>query len=269
MMMDLIKRHDLRPERVKRVGGRHQPQHAERADPPSAAHRAAGEVQHGVLHGDPAARAQGGLEQFTDEVVNRPDVQALMQKVDFGVHPEAEAAGFDKMTTIITVELDDGSVVKGAADFGKGSPANPMSDAELSEKFRQCAAWGGLDRERTKTVLDLAWRIEKMKDIGELMKLLRLTGTRGSPIGARSDSLSQRRMIYEQIATGGCQSYLLGCSETCAAVVIDPEISQIDRYLGARRARRAAHPLPDRYAHARRPLFRHAATGAATWTCPS
>ncbi|MBS0584025.1 MAG: MBL fold metallo-hydrolase [Proteobacteria bacterium] len=39
-------------------------------------------------------------------------------------------------------------------------------------------------------------------------------------------------MIYEQIATGGCQSYLLGCSETCAAVVIDPEISQLDRYLG-------------------------------------
>jgi glyoxylase-like metal-dependent hydrolase (beta-lactamase superfamily II)/rhodanese-related sulfurtransferase len=39
-------------------------------------------------------------------------------------------------------------------------------------------------------------------------------------------------MIYEQIATGGCQSYLLGCSETCAAVVIDPEVSQVDRYLG-------------------------------------
>ena len=39
-------------------------------------------------------------------------------------------------------------------------------------------------------------------------------------------------MIYERIATGGCQSYLLGCSETCAAVVIDPEISQVDRYLG-------------------------------------
>lgn len=39
-------------------------------------------------------------------------------------------------------------------------------------------------------------------------------------------------MIYERIATGGCQSYLLGCSETCAAVVIDPEISQVERYLG-------------------------------------
>jgi glyoxylase-like metal-dependent hydrolase (beta-lactamase superfamily II)/rhodanese-related sulfurtransferase len=39
-------------------------------------------------------------------------------------------------------------------------------------------------------------------------------------------------MIFEQIATGGCQSYLVGCAETRAAVLIDPEASQVDRYLG-------------------------------------
>ncbi len=39
-------------------------------------------------------------------------------------------------------------------------------------------------------------------------------------------------MIFEQIASGGCQSYLIGCPETCVAAVIDPEVSQIDRYLG-------------------------------------
>src|SRR5262245_51126734 len=38
-------------------------------------------------------------------------------------------------------------------------------------------------------------------------------------------------MIFEQIATGGCQSYLLGCTETCAAALIDPEVSQVDRYI--------------------------------------
>jgi glyoxylase-like metal-dependent hydrolase (beta-lactamase superfamily II)/rhodanese-related sulfurtransferase len=37
-------------------------------------------------------------------------------------------------------------------------------------------------------------------------------------------------LIFEQIATGGCQSYLIGCPDTLAAAVIDPEISQIDRY---------------------------------------
>ncbi len=39
-------------------------------------------------------------------------------------------------------------------------------------------------------------------------------------------------MIFEQIVTGGCQSYLIGCPEGCVAALIDPEIRQIDRYLG-------------------------------------
>jgi hypothetical protein len=49
-----------------------------------------------------------------------------------------------------------------------------MSDDELSEKFRQCAAWGGLDRERTERVLDLAWRIETLDDVNALTSLLRV-----------------------------------------------------------------------------------------------
>lgn len=39
-------------------------------------------------------------------------------------------------------------------------------------------------------------------------------------------------MIFEQIATGGCLSYLVGCPQTSAAVLIDPEASQMDRYRG-------------------------------------
>ena len=39
-------------------------------------------------------------------------------------------------------------------------------------------------------------------------------------------------MIFEQIATGGCQSYLLGCGQTHGAVLIDPALQQIDHYIG-------------------------------------
>jgi glyoxylase-like metal-dependent hydrolase (beta-lactamase superfamily II)/rhodanese-related sulfurtransferase len=38
-------------------------------------------------------------------------------------------------------------------------------------------------------------------------------------------------MIFEQMATGGCQSYLIGCGETRGGALIDPELSQIDHYL--------------------------------------
>ncbi len=39
-------------------------------------------------------------------------------------------------------------------------------------------------------------------------------------------------MIFHQIPTGGCLSYLVGCPARCAAVLIDPALSQIDRYVG-------------------------------------
>jgi glyoxylase-like metal-dependent hydrolase (beta-lactamase superfamily II)/rhodanese-related sulfurtransferase len=50
-------------------------------------------------------------------------------------------------------------------------------------------------------------------------------------------------MIFEAVATGGCRSYLIGCEQTCAAALIDPELSQIDRYI----ALAAKHGLRIRY----------------------
>jgi glyoxylase-like metal-dependent hydrolase (beta-lactamase superfamily II)/rhodanese-related sulfurtransferase len=58
-------------------------------------------------------------------------------------------------------------------------------------------------------------------------------------------------MLFEHIATGGCQSYLIGCAETCAAALIDPEISQVDRYLAlASRHGLRFHYVIDTHTHA-------------------
>ena len=38
-------------------------------------------------------------------------------------------------------------------------------------------------------------------------------------------------MLFEQIAAGGCQSYLIGCLTSHAAIVIDPTGGQIDHYV--------------------------------------
>jgi len=58
-------------------------------------------------------------------------------------------------------------------------------------------------------------------------------------------------MIFEAVATGGCRSYLIGCEQTCAAALIDPELSQIDRYiaLAARDGLRIRY-LVDTHTHA-------------------
>ena len=39
-----------------------------------------------------------------------------------------------------------------------------------------------------------------------------------------------RAMIFEQVQSGGCLSYLIGCEETRAGVLVDPELGQLDRY---------------------------------------
>jgi glyoxylase-like metal-dependent hydrolase (beta-lactamase superfamily II)/rhodanese-related sulfurtransferase len=39
-------------------------------------------------------------------------------------------------------------------------------------------------------------------------------------------------MLFETFAAGGCRSYIVGCEATRSAVLIDPELSLIDRYRG-------------------------------------
>jgi glyoxylase-like metal-dependent hydrolase (beta-lactamase superfamily II) len=58
-------------------------------------------------------------------------------------------------------------------------------------------------------------------------------------------------MIFEAVTTGGCRSYLVGCEQSCAAALIDPELSQMDRYksLAARDGLRI-HYLIDTHTHA-------------------
>jgi len=38
-------------------------------------------------------------------------------------------------------------------------------------------------------------------------------------------------MLFEQIRCGGCLSYLIGCDETCGAMLVDPHLELLDRYL--------------------------------------
>jgi 2-methylcitrate dehydratase PrpD len=115
---------------------------------------------------------RAGLSEFTDEVVMRPDVQAMIQKVDFGVDPEAEAAGFHKMTTIITITLADGRVIRGSADFGRGSPAMPMTYDEVADKFRENCEFAKFSSQKANQVVEMIRGIEKVGSIRELTALL-------------------------------------------------------------------------------------------------
>ena len=179
LMLDLIRQHDIRPGKVNkvRVGtNRHMPNALIHHWPKNELQaKFSMEFCMAIL----LLARKAGLAEFTDKVVTRPAVRKMIEKIEFGVHPEAEAAGYEKMTTLIDIELLDGRTVSGRADFGKGSPANPMSDAELADKFRECAAWGGLSKGSADKVVDIVFSLERLESIRELTRLLAID-TKGS-----------------------------------------------------------------------------------------
>ncbi len=172
LMLDLIVQHDIKPAQIRKVaiGVNRQNVNALIHNRPTNELQAKFSMQFcmAIL----ILRRKAGLAEFTDGVVNRRDVKAMIEKIDYGVHPVAEAAGYEKMTTLIDIELTDGRKISGSADFGKGSPANPMSDEELANKFRECAAWGKLPAASAEKVIGLVLGLEKLKNIRELTKLL-------------------------------------------------------------------------------------------------
>jgi 2-methylcitrate dehydratase PrpD len=171
-MLRLIEANDIRPEQVVnvRVGTNH--------NMPNALihHRPTNELQAKFSMEFCMAilllERRAGLSEFTDEVVNRPDVQAMIEKVDFGTDPVAEAAGFHKMTTILNITLTDGRVINGQSDFGRGSPAIPMSYEEVADKFLENCEFARFDSRKASKVIEVVRSIEKLSKVGELTHLL-------------------------------------------------------------------------------------------------
>src|SRR6185503_16597386 len=78
--------------------------------------------------------------QFDDARVQRADVQAFMPKVRMFVHPEQTSREcLPTRFSEVTMTLTDGRTLTQRITHAKGQPKNPLTDAELDAKFRDCA----------------------------------------------------------------------------------------------------------------------------------
>jgi 2-methylcitrate dehydratase PrpD len=172
-MLRLIRQHDIKAQQVTkvRVGTNHNMPNALIHHRPQTELQAKFSMEFcmAIL----LLERRAGLNEFTDEVVLRPDVQEMIGKVEFVVDERAEAAGYHKMTTYLDLTLMDGRTISGMADFGKGSPANPMSFEEVAAKFFECAEFARWNKARAKDVVSMVRDLERLDNIGRLTEALR------------------------------------------------------------------------------------------------
>jgi 2-methylcitrate dehydratase PrpD len=110
---------------------------------------------------------KAGLAQFADAVVQRPDVQAMIERARYSVDPEYNKSGRTLQTTllegnIIRIYLRDGSVITGKSTFAKGSPKNPMTYDEVAEKFRGNAEFVRWPKQKAESVIESLTDIRKL-----------------------------------------------------------------------------------------------------------
>ena len=83
---------------------------------------------------------------------------------------QIEARGFDRMRSVVEVELTDGRTFMQAADERyRGGPEKPFTRADLHEKFTDCASLV-LPADRIHRTLELIESIERLRSVRELVQ---------------------------------------------------------------------------------------------------
>ena len=117
-------------------------------------------------------RRRAGIREFTDEFVSSVPVQLMMPRVETLFDPAIEARGFDKMRSIVEVDLVDGRRLTQAADERyRGAPEKPFTRADLHAKFTDCASLV-LPPARIARALELIESVDEIRNIRELTQAL-------------------------------------------------------------------------------------------------
>ena len=108
-----------------------------------------------------------GLDDFSDAVVQRDDIQNMLAKTIYSPFPDDEGAGkgYENYTTLVTFTLKDGREFTERADYGKGSHMDPMTYEEVAEKARACSDYKGWPKDKFDALVDGWKNIDDCTDI--------------------------------------------------------------------------------------------------------
>lgn len=114
------------------------------------------------------ALGQASIAQGQQEAIDDPLVTRLRDAIEV----ESDAA-LASDAALLTVTLADGSQETIAIEHCTGSVANPMSNEDLSEKFRGQARLQ-LSASGVSELLEKCWQVDQLDDVAEIARLARL-----------------------------------------------------------------------------------------------
>jgi 2-methylcitrate dehydratase PrpD len=119
-----------------------------------------------------AATRRSGLDAFRTKTIKNASVREMLEKVDIVVDPELDALYPKALPCKIEITMKNGQVHKDKTYDAKGSPGNPLSDAELYEKFKRLAE-PAIGAKRANQIADMTKDLEGVKNIEAFGRLLR------------------------------------------------------------------------------------------------
>ena len=114
-----------------------------------------------------------GPDSFTRDRIMDPTLRPLMRKVHVSENVDFTARYPGEQPARMEVVTGPGARFHAEASHPKGHPRNPLTDAELEEKFHGLAGMT-LTTEQCDRALDALWSLEQVEEIGPLLAMFRV-----------------------------------------------------------------------------------------------
>jgi 2-methylcitrate dehydratase PrpD len=181
-MRRLVMEHDVDPEQIQRIRLRAGSNILNPLRYPIAHSELEAKFCPAFMLSSIALRRKAGIHEFTDEFVRSAPVQRMMEKVETVRDAAIEARGFDKIRSVVEVQLEDGTWLTQEADERyRGGPDCPFTRAELHEKFAECSALV-LPPQAIADTLQLIESIQDLPDLRALVRVLTTVHSDGSSV---------------------------------------------------------------------------------------
>lgn len=113
------------------------------------------------------------LPYFEDPYLHDPELLALVAKIKCTVSEEANKREPEAMLCDMDIVMKDGRREAIRVEYHRGHPKNPMSDAEIEEKFRALVETQ-ISADQADSLLHLLWNLEQLDDMQSLFALTRI-----------------------------------------------------------------------------------------------